>query len=180
MCLCNHINLHTSILSLFYTQWKWLLEYRNNCMILHAMTENEARHDKTNKIAVRPANTQISLGIRPVWSESLLCINWVAKEPSFLYADSEDSICQGWSESSLGAQSLCWFCHVAAQTDTNLNNADRMANSIDTDQTVRKLHHNTVCHFKKTLRTLPLKQNHSLIHQPHSTMSLSLPTTTNV
>ena len=22
--------------------------------------------------------------------------------------------CPGWSESSLGAQSLCWFCHVAA------------------------------------------------------------------
>ena len=22
--------------------------------------------------------------------------------------------CAGWSESSLGAQSLCWFCHVAA------------------------------------------------------------------
>ena len=26
----------------------------------------EPRHDKTNKMAVRPANTQISLGIRPV------------------------------------------------------------------------------------------------------------------
>ena len=23
--------------------------------------------------------------------------------------------CRGWSESSLGAQSFCWFCHVAAQ-----------------------------------------------------------------
>ena len=27
---------------------------------------NELRHDKTNKIGVRPAKTQISLGIRPV------------------------------------------------------------------------------------------------------------------
>ena len=27
---------------------------------------NEPRHDKTNKMAVRPAKTQISLGIRPV------------------------------------------------------------------------------------------------------------------
>ena len=43
----------------------------------------EPRHDKTNQMSVRPAKTQISLGIR-------------------------------WSESSLGAQSLCWFCHVAA------------------------------------------------------------------
>ena len=25
-------------------------------------------HDKTNNVAVRQANTQISLGIRPVWS----------------------------------------------------------------------------------------------------------------
>ena len=28
--------------------------------------------DKINNVAVRPAKTQISLGIRPVWSESLL------------------------------------------------------------------------------------------------------------
>ena len=33
---------------------------------------NEPRHDKTNNVAVRPAKTQISLGIRPVWSESSL------------------------------------------------------------------------------------------------------------
>ena len=26
------------------------------------------RHDKTNKMDVRPAKTQVSLGIRPVWS----------------------------------------------------------------------------------------------------------------
>ena len=39
---------------------------------------------------------QISLGIRPVWSESLLCALWVAKGSGG---------CPGWSESSLGAQS---------------------------------------------------------------------------
>ena len=32
----------------------------------------EPRHDKTNKVSVRPAKTQISLGICPVWSEYLL------------------------------------------------------------------------------------------------------------
>ena len=58
----------------------------------------EPRHDKTNKVTVRPAKTQISLGIHPVWSESSLCVQWVAlcaqwvaKDPSFLLADSEDS-----------------------------------------------------------------------------------------
>ena len=40
---------------------------------------------------VRPAKTQISLSIRPVWSESSLCAQWVGKDPSFLHADSEDS-----------------------------------------------------------------------------------------
>ena len=51
----------------------------------------EPLHDKTNKISVRPAKTQISLGIRPAWSESSLCVQWVAKGPRFLHADSEDS-----------------------------------------------------------------------------------------
>ena len=31
---------------------------------------NEPLHDKTNKVTVHPAKNQISLGIRPVWSES--------------------------------------------------------------------------------------------------------------
>ena len=37
------------------------------------------------------AKTQISLGIRPVWSESSLSVQSVAKDPSFPHADSEDS-----------------------------------------------------------------------------------------
>ena len=39
----------------------------------------------------KPATTQINLGIRPVWSESSLCAHWVAKDPKFLHAGSEDS-----------------------------------------------------------------------------------------
>ena len=42
---------------------------------------------KPTKWHVRPAKTQISLG----GSESSLCAQWVAKDPSFLHADSEDS-----------------------------------------------------------------------------------------
>ena len=33
---------------------------------------NEPIYDKTNNMTMRPAKTQISLGIRPVWSESSL------------------------------------------------------------------------------------------------------------
>ena len=41
-------------------------------------------------MTVRPAKTQINLDIRPVGCESSLCAQWVAKDPSFLHADSED------------------------------------------------------------------------------------------
>ena len=58
--------------------------------LLFAHTINEPPHDKTSIVAVRPAKTQTSLGIRPVWSESSLCAQWVAKDLSFLRADSED------------------------------------------------------------------------------------------
>ena len=45
---------------------------------------------KPTKWHVRRARTQVSLGIRPVWSESSLCVKWVAKDPSFLNANSQD------------------------------------------------------------------------------------------
>ena len=75
-----------------------LLRYRK----LLVVPKSEPRHDKTNKMSVRPAKTQISLGIRPaktqislgirpVWSESSMYAYWVAKDPRFLHADSEDS-----------------------------------------------------------------------------------------
>ena len=61
----------------------------------------EPRHDKTNKMSVCPAKTQISLGICPVWSKSspghlpslirVFAVPWVAKDTWFLHADSEDS-----------------------------------------------------------------------------------------
>ena len=61
------------------------------CMAHSQHVLNEPPRDKTNKVTVRPAKTPISLGIRKVWSESSLCAQWVAKDHSFLLADSEDS-----------------------------------------------------------------------------------------
>ena len=52
---------------------------------------NEPPRDKTNKVSVHPAKTQISLGISPVWSESslsawrklgLLATHWAHSEDS--------------------------------------------------------------------------------------------------
>ena len=56
---------------------------------------------KPTKWHVRPAKTQISLGICPVWSEYLQSPQWLAKDPNLFHADSEDSVrlgrCPGWS-----------------------------------------------------------------------------------
>ena len=77
----------------------------------------EPGHDKTNKVTVCPAKTQISLGIRPVWSVFAVSMKkaWVlcyplSAQPRLIRLGE----CPGWPESSLGAQSLCWFCHVTA------------------------------------------------------------------
>ena len=62
---------------------------------------------KPTKCHICPAKTQINLRIRPVWSESSLCTQWVAKVPMFLQGASEDSHqtgrCPCWSEPSLEA-----------------------------------------------------------------------------
>ena len=106
---------------------------------------------KVNCVAVCSAKTQISLGIRPVWSESSLSAWRKLGSLATFWVHSEDSDqpghpprlirvfavrmkkawiltypmnaqrrlirlgrCRGWSESSLGAQSSCWFCCEAA------------------------------------------------------------------
>ena len=56
----------------------------------------ELQNDKTNKIPVRQAKTQISLGIRPVWSESSLSAWRNFGSLASNWADSEDSDQTGW------------------------------------------------------------------------------------
>ena len=61
--------------------------------------------------------TQISLGFRPVWSVFAVRMKkpWVLSYP----LSAQQRLIRlfgfpGWSESSLGAHSFCWFCHKAA------------------------------------------------------------------
>ena len=65
----------------------------------------ELQHDKTNNVAVRPAKTQISLGIRPVWSESLLSAWRKLGSLATHWAHSEDSDQNGWMPRLI---CLCW------------------------------------------------------------------------
>ena len=53
-------------------------------------------------MSVRPTKTQISLGIRSVWTESSQCDQWVAEDPRFLHANSED-----WSDWADAQADLC-------------------------------------------------------------------------
>ena len=81
-------------------------------LFFYLITKNEPRHDKTNKVTVCPAKTQISLGIRLVWSVFAVRIKkaWVLSYPlSARRRLIRLGGCPGWSESSLSAQSLCWF-----------------------------------------------------------------------
>ena len=82
-------------------------------------------------MSVRPAKTQISLGIHPVWSESSLSAWRKLGSLATHWAHSNDSDqtgrTPGWSESSLGAHSFYWFCHVAAHMMTQMYDSDKAA-----------------------------------------------------
>ena len=60
-------------------------------VLWHMRTRYEPRHDKTNKVSVCPAKIQISLDIRPLWSESLLSAWRNLGSLSTRWAQSEDS-----------------------------------------------------------------------------------------
>ena len=87
----------------------------------YRVIKNEPPYDKTNNMTVRPAKTQISLGVRPVWPESSLSAQWVAEYRSFLHGDSEDSDQTGHpdAEADLSLRwahmPRCWSCREAAQ-----------------------------------------------------------------
>ena len=84
---------------------RYLASMKLQMPMLCAIRKNEPPHDKTNKMTVHLAKTQISLGICPVWSESSLCTQWVAKDPSFLHANSEYWL--HWVDAQADL-SLCW------------------------------------------------------------------------
>ena len=79
-----------------------------------ALYITEPHHDKTNKMSVRPTKTKISLGIRPVWSESSLSAWRKLESLATHWAHSEDWSDWTDAQADLGTHSLCWFCHVAA------------------------------------------------------------------
>ena len=92
VCFCVVSDVERSLDDLTVTCWI-LSRFRWKPLgtTMPRILSNETQHDKTNKMSVRTANSQISLGIGPVWSESSLCAQWVVYDPSVLHADNEDS-----------------------------------------------------------------------------------------
>ena len=100
-----------TLISLFFQELKKQSDLGLHCLhrklriLIAAIFEPE--HEKDIKMTCVP-------GICPVWSVSLLCTQWVARNPRLLHADSEDSdqteqmpwlICLRWAH-----RSFCWFC----------------------------------------------------------------------
>ena len=73
------------------------------CWEMNMKVTNELPHDKTNNVAVHPVKTQISLSIRPVWSESALS-TWRKL----------------WSLATHWAQRRLWLDWANAQADLSL------------------------------------------------------------
>ena len=64
-----------------------ILTYSQSLILTDNKLKFEPAHDKTNKMACAPSEDSDQSGHQG----SSLCNQWVAKDPSFLYADSEDS-----------------------------------------------------------------------------------------
>ena len=97
--------------------WDFAVPYNTNKTYQESQkcSEIEPPRDLTNKVSVRPAKTHISLGIRPVWSESSLSARRNLGPLVTHWAHSEDSDQPGLIWVLAGAQSFCLFCHEAAQ-----------------------------------------------------------------
>ena len=79
-------------------------------------SKKQMRHSltKPTKWHVHPLKTLISLGIRPVWSESSLCTYGLLRTQCFFMrtdrADAKADLSLHWTH-----MSFCWFCHAVAQ-----------------------------------------------------------------
>ena len=96
--------------------WSDLLEYDTNKFCHHAVHMSHTMTKPT----------------KWVLSESSLCAQWVSKNQSFFMRTAKTLIrlggCPGWPESSLGAHSFCWFCHVAAHITCIVQKLDKNNN----------------------------------------------------
>ena len=134
--------------------WVNLLSSNYKKRILHRVLSKQIRATswQNQQNNLRPAKTQISLGVSPVWSEPSLCDLRIAKDQRLLHVDSEDS------DQTERMPRLIWVFagrtnHFVVTRLINRNDPkylDRQvwANRADLNQTAPsiRLHHNVQIH----------------------------------
>ena len=134
--------------------WVNLLSSNNKKRILHRVLSKQIRATswQNQQNNLRPAKTQISLGVSPVWSEPSLSDLRIAKDQRLLHVDSEDSDQTG------RMPSLIWVFtgptnHFVVRRLINRNDPQYLgrqvwANRADLNQTAPsiRLHHNVQIH----------------------------------
>ena len=75
MPFCWFCHVAAQIQCVFLYFYASSIDPEKNFAVMKGNVIKEPPHDKTNKVVVRPEKTQMSLGIRPVWSESSLELN---------------------------------------------------------------------------------------------------------
>ena len=73
----------------YLNEWKKENGLRNYFMTYHY--EIHMSHDTTKPTKWVCAQQRLRSDIHPVWPESSLCTQWIAKDPRFLHADSKES-----------------------------------------------------------------------------------------
>ena len=89
----DKIMFHRDFVCLLFSIWECISCYNSQNHIRQQVLlswPTEPPHDKTNKMTLRPVKTQINLASTQS-DQSSLCAQWVAKDPTFLHADSKDS-----------------------------------------------------------------------------------------
>ena len=111
--MCKHSNKIRSVLFIIVRDYHTMMRF----------FPNVPQQTKPTKRYLCSAKTLISLCICADWSEPLLCALWVAKDPRFLHADSEDWSDWAATQANLSLRwayrSFCWFCHAVTQMMVN-------------------------------------------------------------
>ena len=99
------------------------LSYQKVC---HTISQNGVKMSpswQNQQCGCAPSEDSDQTGLRPVWSESLLCTQWVAKDPSFLHEDAQADLSLRWAHSHFVGFVTRWlkcimlyYCRICSRT----------------------------------------------------------------
>ena len=143
---------------------------------LTRLCKNEPRHDKTNKMSVRPAKTQISLGIRPVWSVFAVRMKkpWALSYPLSAqrrlwsdWANAQADLSLRWAHTHFVDFVMSWLkyrhCFLGIATLLNgINDVNVDQNRFYAVKRLKEITLNTKCHSF----TSEMQKNEEIMYNP--------------